>query len=416
MSGVERNVQQPDGRAAPRKGGRDEIRVAVVAAGAGARGAFEAGALSVLVPWLAERGMRPTVFVGMSAGAINAALLAATANLEAPESAGKLLEFWRGLEVRKIYRSPVISGPGTVVTYLGQVLGRSHVMSLLDTSPLLGFAKQAFEPLAADLRTNIDSGLVEALALVATDASERTRVFVDLAPKTPRPNANPGRAIDYETTDVNYLHVLASSAIPVLFRPIEVEGTYYTDGGVRLNTPLAPAVALDATHIAVVATHPETYAPPPSARQPSRPPDVLDSMVAVLGSVLADRMVEDLHTLDKLNRNVNGGPARLIPRLFVGPDTRHEVGELAAKAYEARHRGRRVVRELDFRALHSLIGARERGNGELLSYVFFDEAFIDDAIRLGIRYARNKTGGASPWQPAPTAARKTTATRTEVSE
>jgi NTE family protein len=157
-------------------------------------------------------------------------------------------------------------------------------------------------------------------------------------------------------------------------------------------------VALGATDVAVVATHPEEY-PGEPAHQPQRAPDVVDSMVAILGSLLADRMVEDLHTLDMVNANVNGGPGRLIPRLFVGPSTRHEVGELAAKVYAERHQVRRRVRELDFRALHLLIGAREQGNGDLLSYVFFDEAFIEAAIQLGIRYARNKTGGGSPWQP-----------------
>jgi NTE family protein len=374
-------------------------RVAVVAAGAGARGAFEAGALSVLVPWLAERGMRPTVFVGTSAGAINAALLAASAHRKPSDAASALLEFWRGLGVREVYRSPIVSGPSTLATYARQLVGRGHAVSLLDTSPMLKFAEQTFAPLQADLRKNIDRGRVEALALVATDRGQRTVVFADLAPGVALPKGNPGRAIDYRPTKATFRHVLASSAIPVLFRPVEIDGAYYTDGGVRLNAPLTPAVALGATHVAVVATHPESYPGAPPERPQSRPPDAVDSIVAVLGSLLADRMVEDLHTLDLLNHNADGGRVRQIPRLFVGPGARDEIGALAANAYEARHRGRRAAAELDFRVLHSLIGPREKGNGELLSYVFFDPAFAEDAIQLGIRYARNKTGGGSPWQP-----------------
>jgi NTE family protein len=354
---------------------------------------------SVLVPWLAERGMRPTVFVGTSAGAINAALLAAHAHRTPSEAASELLDFWSGLGVREVYRSPIVSAPSTLATYARQLLGRGHVVSLLDTSPMLKFAEQVFEPLEEGLRKNIKSGQVEALALVATDRGQRTTVFADLAPGVALPKGNPGRAIDYRATEVTFRHVLASSAIPVLFRPVEIDGAYYTDGGVRLNTPLTPAVALGATHVAVVATHPESYPGAPPARPQSRPPDAVDSIVAVLGSLLADRMVEDLHTLDLLNHTANGGRVRKIPRLFVGPATRDEVGELAAKAYDARHRGRRAAAELDFRVLHSLIGPREKGNGDLLSYVFFDPAFAEDAIKLGIRYARNKTGSGSPWQP-----------------
>jgi NTE family protein len=383
-----------------RERGESAPRVAIVAAGAGARGAFEAGALSVLVPWLAKHRLRPTVFVGTSAGSINASLLAATADLEPDDAAERLLAFWRGLRVRSVYRSPLLSGPGTVAAYVGQLFGRSHVVSLLDTTPLIGFAKQTLAPYVGPLRGNVESGRVQALAVVATDASERTTVFADLARGVRLPGTNRGRAIDYRATKVTFKHILASSAIPVLFRPVEIDGAYYVDGGVRLNAPLAPAVALGATHVVAVATHPESYPAAPPPQRPQRPPDVVDSIVSAVGSLLADAMVEDLHTLDKLNANANGSRARLIPRLFVGPKTRHEIGELAAKVYGERYHRRRVVNEFDFRALHALVGAREKGNGDLLSYLFFDTAFLEAAIQLGIRYARNKTGGTAPWQPS----------------
>jgi len=375
-------------------------RVAIVAAGAGARGAFEAGALSVLVPWLARRGLRPTVFVGTSAGSINATLLAGTAELEPDDAAEKLLAFWRSLSVRDVYRSPLFSAPGTLASYLGQIFGQSHVVSLLDTTPLLAFAEQTLAPYAGALRGNVKSGLVQALAVAATDASERTTVFAELAPGVRLPSTNRGRAIDYRASQVTFKHVLASSAIPVLFRPVEIDGSYYVDGGVRLNAPLAPAVALGATHVVAVATHPGSYPAAPPAQPQPRAPDIVDSIVGALASLLADRMIEDLQTLDKLNVNVNGGPARLIPRLFVGPSTRRELGELAAKVYRERYHGRRVVDELDFRLLHTLLGAGEKDNGELLSYLFFDKAFIEPAIELGVRYARNKTGGSAPWKPS----------------
>ncbi len=380
----------------------DTPRVALVVAGAGARGAFEAGALSVLVPWLDAQGLRPTVFVGTSAGAINATLLAATAGLPAAEAGEKLLAFWRSLTVRKVFRSPLRSGPSTFVTYVGQLVGRAHVVSLLDTSPLAGFAEQTFAAFDDSLRGNVEDGVVEALAVVATDAHERTSVFADLAPGVPLPQANLARAIDYHPTAVSYKHVLASSAIPVLFRPIEIESAYYTDGGVRLNVPLSPAIALGATHVVVVATHPDVYPPAPPPSPQRRPPDVIDSVAGVLGCLLADGMIEDLHTLDKLNTRADGSSVRLIPRLFVGPKSRHELGALAARLYAERHRGRRAIRELDFRLAHALLGRAEKGDGDLLSYILFDEAFLEQAIRLGIDYAHKTLAPRkrSPWLPA----------------
>ncbi|HSZ12587.1 MAG TPA: patatin-like phospholipase family protein [Solirubrobacteraceae bacterium] len=388
--------------------GSGKPRVAVVAAGAGARGAFEAGALSVLLKWLDAREMRPTVFVGTSAGAINATLLAATADLSAGEAGEKLLAFWRSVTVRKVFRSPLRSGPSTLVTYMGQLLGRAHVVSLLDTSPLVGFAEQTFAAFDDALRNNVANGTVEALAVVATDAHERTSVFADLAPGVQLPQSNLARAIDYRPAAVGYRHVLASSAIPVLFRPIEIDGAYYTDGGVRLNVPLSPAIELGATHVVVVATHPDAYPPAPSPSPQRRPPDVIDSVASVLGSLLSDGMIEDLHTLDKLNQHADGNDVRLIPRLFVGPETRHELGALAARLYAERHSGRRAIRELDFRLAHALLGRAEKGDGDLLSYILFDEAFMEQAIQLGIKYASKTLASRSqsPWVPAVSAAAK----------
>lgn len=65
----------------------EDDRVAVVAAGAGARGAYEAGALSVILPALEELGQRPRIFAGTSAGSINATLFASLAHLPASSDA-----------------------------------------------------------------------------------------------------------------------------------------------------------------------------------------------------------------------------------------------------------------------------------------------------------------------------------------
>jgi NTE family protein len=382
-------------------------RVAVVVAGAGARGAYEAGALSVLIPWLCKHDSKPSIFVGTSAGAISATLFAAVADRDPSEGAEIVLDAWRSLSLGRVFRSPVASVPlKTAPAYARQVLGLGRVVSLLDTSPLTATADEVLGPFMPALRNNIhgEEPVVETLAVVATDDIERTTVFVNTLSDRTMPPSDPGRAIHYERAEISPKHVLASSAIPALFPPVKLGAHWYTDGGVRLNVPLKPAIALGATELAVVATHPATY--PDADTSAPRTRDVVDGVVTVLESVLADRMVEDILTLSSMNEAVHLSGKRLsrnqvhgreISYIFVGPESRHQLGERAEAVYRERFTGPDALQEPHLALLRRLIGPDEQGVGDLLSYLFFDRAFIDDAIELGIRHAKKVTSARAPW-------------------
>src|SRR3954462_2795170 len=113
-------------------------RIALVLAGGGARGAYEAGALTVLLPELERRGQRPTMGFGTSVGALNAAVVAATAHRPAEDVAELPIETWSSIaydEVLQPLASP--ASAGRLVTYLAQALGlpRPKISSNLDPSP-----------------------------------------------------------------------------------------------------------------------------------------------------------------------------------------------------------------------------------------------------------------------------------------
>ena len=69
--------------------------VAVVLSGAGARGAFQAGALAELMPALEREGLAPTIWLGTSAGSINTVLWGSAAHLGAEAAAEEMLGVWR---------------------------------------------------------------------------------------------------------------------------------------------------------------------------------------------------------------------------------------------------------------------------------------------------------------------------------
>ena len=56
-----------------------------------------------------------------------------------------------------------------------------------------------------------------------------------------------------------------------------------------------------------------------------------------------------------------------------------------------------MLRETDFWVIDHLIGPREQGAGDILSYLFFDQGFLDAAIELGIEHAKAVTDAPDPW-------------------
>ena len=378
-------------------------RVAVVVAGAGARGGYEAGVLSVLVPKLYEAGAAPLMFVGTSAGAINATIFAALSHLPPATQAERALQIWRGITTSDVFGSPIIGFPRLAASFTGELLGLPGVTltHLLDTHPLRRTAESAVN--WDQLRRNINAGRTS-LAVVATSgADNRTVVFIDRGDAAAVPPTDDERPIDYVPVDIAPEHVLASSAIPIAFPPVHVASAHgrdgwYIDGGVRLNAPLKPALALGADAVAVVATHPVIDDTPP-APAPGAPPDVYDVVVRLMDAALVDRMTEDLRTLAKINALVDttssetatGRPRKVMPFLTITPPQRATLARLADDVFAHPQRRRRdilpALRNAELRLLGRALGGDGPRRGDLFSYLYFDPQFIGASIELGRQHA-----------------------------
>src|SRR3954454_14405429 len=225
--------------------------IALVLAGGGARGAYEAGVLSVLLPALGE-DERPNIIVGASVGAVNGAYIAASH--EAPDlSTGRAI--WEHITWGDVLATPSIRDLDRIaraaLTFTG--LLSPAVPAPLDAPPL----KHTLERLIpfAEIGRHVDSGRLLAAAVVATSAlTGRSVVFHQGG--TPDAVRDHKRGIDYVPTELTEQHVRASAAIPAAFPAVEVtEGPaagWYFDGGARLNAPLKAAVPFGSERVIVV--------------------------------------------------------------------------------------------------------------------------------------------------------------------
>ena len=114
-------------------------KVALVLAGGGARGAYEIGVLSELLPLLEERGERPDIVVGTSVGALNAAYVAATADRPADVVVEQGRRIWEEVSFDDVLR-PLVGTEeiGHALRSLADFVGIPGVRawSFLDPEPL----------------------------------------------------------------------------------------------------------------------------------------------------------------------------------------------------------------------------------------------------------------------------------------
>ncbi len=379
---------------------RSGDRCGVVIAGGGARGAYEAGALSVLLPALERQEVTPTIFVGTSAGAINAAGLAALIDHDQSPAAAaqQVVEVWRKIRPRRVY-GPVVRGlaRASLATTWDLLTGRRRPsVGALDPRPL----RRTLDAEVPWFRipTNLaDPERLWAVAVAATHERDyRTRMFVARCAECPMPPDDPVRNLDYCAAELSSTHVLASSALPVVFPAVSINDPngspeWYADGGVRLNAPLRPALDLGADRLVVVATAPMVPSPAPAAVAPGLPA----GLGQILHAILVDGMVEDLRRLHARNQQADDSDATpdRIPFVFAGPATTSTMAELVRDVLRRPPRARGVAGALArVGHLPRSLAARDLSWCEAMSYLLFDPDFIEAAIEAGQRDAQASLG------------------------
>ena len=397
--------------------------VGLVLAGGGARGAYEIGALSVLLPELDRRGERPRVIVGTSVGALNSAFLAATAERPVAEVISDGERIWRETGYKEVLEALLtVRSVGRGLRFAGQVmgLGNAHSLSIVDPAPLEGTLRRLipFDRLAA----NVEGNEIDAAAVVATSALTSRTVVFHHGGGTVAPDDK--RGIDYVPTPLEVDHVRASAAIPALFPAVRVGSPghaagWYFDGGTRLNTPIKPALALGARRVIVIALDP--LAPGPEQLASDRQPDAVEGMGQFLQAVLVDPMIQDVHTLAGINEHVRavdrapdpaatpGQDARertAVPYILIAPERRGEIGEAAARVFQDHYTGmRRALTSRDLAALGRLVdGGADPAHGDILSLLFFAPEFAEVLLEMGRRDARRWLDAPhedGPWDTGP---------------
>jgi NTE family protein len=389
-------------------------KIGFVLSGGGSRGAYEAGIIHYLRTDLKKRIGRHVpidIVTGTSVGAINAAFLAATQS-DPDSQAEQMVSAWRALRIEELISLKARDVLRAAKIMLGgdpppPAPGSFRYGGILDTGGLERFVLRVIPWRGID--RSLRAKHLHAISVSATHVGTgHTVVFLSSAEPVPREwSRDP--FVRHRAARIGPRHVLASAAIPMLFPSVKIGEEFYTDGGLRQNTPMSPAIRLGADRLLLVSLrHVKQETKQVELDRTEAYPKPLFLAGKALNALLLDHTEYDLQRMQRINLileaghasfgdkfesmmnhelvRLRGAPLRRIHAVHIRPS--EDIGAIAADYVNA---GKMKVTGVIARKLIQRLAAGEaRHESDLLSYLMFDGGFADELIDLGRRDAAKK--------------------------
>ena len=380
------------------------------------RGAYEVGVVAGIVEVLKGTQHRTPLFdvyAGTSVGAINAAYFASYAD-QPDYAAERLAQLWQSLRLSDHAKlRPLGLWSSGLRRRLERITSNERMgTSLLDTRAIEVVIRRAVD--WDRLHRNVASGRVHALMVAALQVvSGRTTVFAEHAPGVQLRAAQDARRVTQVCT-ITPDHVLASAAIPLLFPTRRVGDHYYCDGGLRFNTPIAPAIRAGAERLVVISVrHQRSYseitADEQADRGEHRDLGPLFLVGKLLNALLLDPVAYDLQMMERLNQMMEvleealpaeqlervqkvwikhrGAPYRRLDTLVFTPS--HDLGG-AAGDYIKNRLDTSEIQTIARYLIDRAASESPQSEADWASYLLFEGGFARQLIDIGRADARAK--------------------------
>ncbi len=364
-----RNAQQPG--------------IALVLQGGGARAAYQVGVLKAISEILGHPEANPfPIITGTSAGAINAAVLAANADNFA-RGVEKLERVWEQFSPDQVYRTDFIgvakNSARWLAAFLFGAISKNHKVSLFDNSPLHDLIKHHI-PLT-QIAKHIEAGVLRAVSVTASGyTSGQNCAFFQAAPDVQ--GWRRSQRVGIRVSQLRAEHLMASSAIPFAFPAAKINREFFGDGSIRQMAPVSPALHLGATRVFVIGTA-KLVKDMPERIRGERYPSLAQIAGHAMSSIFLDTLAVDIELLQRINSTLTVVDAERLRKS--GMNLNHVDVCVACPNHPLESLAFQHVRDLPWttRLLMRSIGAMRRSGASLASYMLFDHRYCKALIMMG---------------------------------
>jgi len=364
-------------------------KTGIILSGGGARAAYQVGVLKAIFEQIPKGSHNPfPIICGSSAGAINATILACYAG-QYRIGLRRLESVWSNIHVDKIFHSDYSGLLKQSLKFSWHLLGGRTgpgFTSILNNRPLRELLRSTVP--FQRLQELISEGLLHALCVTCSDYSHGgSYSFYQGHPEIKSWQRH--RRLGMRD-NIHLSHLMASSAIPMVFPAVAINHQFFGDGSVGFLSPISPALHLGADKVVIIGLDPAPEQPSYICFDKNQHPTVTDVAGHVLDSVFIDSLDSDLERLQRINKTLEKIPEKILQQ--VDPDLRKIETLVIAPSVDLGKLATQCADELPsstaffFRRL----GITEDKGSNILSYLLFEQNYCRKLIQLGYQDALEK--------------------------
>ena len=351
-------------------------KIALYLAGGGARGSYQVGVLKAIGQILNTKTLPFSHISGVSVGSINASILAQYAT-DFNFGIQKLIDLWQNIHCEDIFFAQNYDLSKSLIRNLSHFFLRGpRPTHLLETSPLTAFLSANID--FQRIKSNIENNHLDTLEIM-THCYETQQTISFYQHNMPNfEDWHYPRHIS-QASSIQLEHILASSALPLFFPPVDIHGMHYGDGSMGLVSPLRGTMRFKVQKILIIGTR-QIHAVDDIEKLRSKDISFAHVLGSMLNGLFLDNLDRDVELVNRMNEishllsiwKKRSSPWRPVETLHLRPSA--DVAKIAQADYHS------MPKLLRF--LLNILGAQSH-SGDLLSFLLFESTFTQDLINLG---------------------------------